>query len=153
MEPKSPNATEVRQHADAQRVYRNDEIAVTWEPHLCIHVGQCFRNLPAVFQPMSRPWVNLDGATAEQIAAVVSRCPSGALHVEWVGGAAADATTDTTIDVRPNGPLLVRGPVRIVGTDGQTLREDSRVALCRCGQSENKPFCDATHRRIGFRAA
>ncbi len=45
-----------------------------------------------------------------------------------------------TIDPRPNGPLFVRGRVRIVEHDGESVREDTRVALCRCG----------SHRRIGF---
>ena len=56
------------------------------------------------------------------------------------------------IDARPNGPLHVRGRVRIVGTGGQLIREDTRIALCRCGASENKPYCDGSHRRVGFRA-
>jgi CDGSH-type Zn-finger protein len=41
--------------------------------------------------------------------------------------------------------------VRILDADGQLIREDTRLALCRCGGSENKPFCDGSHRRIGFR--
>jgi CDGSH-type Zn-finger protein len=55
-----------------------------------------------------------------------------------------------TIDARPNGLLYVRGHLRITGTGGQLIREDTRVALCRCGHSENKPFCDGNHRRVGF---
>ena len=43
------------------------------------------------------------------------------------------------------------GNIRVVSQDGKILREDTRVALCRCGYSANKPFCDATHRRVGFR--
>ena len=56
----------------------------------------------------------------------------------------------TTIEPRPNGPLFVRGRVKIVDAEGRLIREDTRVALCRCGGSKNKPFCDGTHRRIGF---
>jgi CDGSH-type Zn-finger protein len=54
------------------------------------------------------------------------------------------------VEPRPNGPLFVRGLVRMVDEDGQLIREDTRLALCRCGASENKPFCDGSHRRIGF---
>ena len=53
-----------------------------------------------------------------------------------------------------DGPLLVRGPFRIVGQDGVEI--DARrktVALCRCGKSRIRPFCDGTHRLVGFRAA
>ena len=49
-----------------------------------------------------------------------------------------------------HGPLLLRGPVRIIEADGQLLAEDSRVALCRCGQSGNAPFCDGSHARVRF---
>jgi CDGSH-type Zn-finger protein len=48
------------------------------------------------------------------------------------------------------GPLFVRGRVRIVGNDGSVIREDTRAALCGCGESLNKPFCDCTHKRIGL---
>jgi CDGSH-type Zn-finger protein len=58
----------------------------------------------------------------------------------------------TTIDVRLNGPLYIRGRLRIVGSGGRLVREDTRLALCRCGHSENKPFCDGSHRQAGFRA-
>jgi len=63
-----------------------------------------------------------------------------------------------TITPKPNGPLVVQGPVRIVTVDGRELpvppRKDGRpaevVVLCRCGGSATKPFCDGTHKRIGF---
>jgi CDGSH-type Zn-finger protein len=60
--------------------------------------------------------------------------------------------TDVTITVRPNGPYKIVGPITIVDGDGRELElpEGSAVALCRCGHSSTKPFCDATHKRIGF---
>jgi len=52
----------------------------------------------------------------------------------------------------PNGPLLVRGSVRIVTPDGEPVPRDRRtVALCRCGVSTLKPYCDGTHKAINFR--
>ena len=56
------------------------------------------------------------------------------------------------IKVRDNGPYKVTGPVRIVDVDGNAweVPEDRPVALCRCGHSRTKPFCDATHRDEGF---
>ena len=62
------NENEARRRPGVERVYENSEIAVLWEPKLCIHAGNCFRGLPGVFQPESRPWVNVDGATADQVA-------------------------------------------------------------------------------------
>lgn len=143
---------ELRKEHGVERIYRNDQITVTWEPKLCIHAANCFRGLPEVFQPQSRPWVKVDAATAEKIAEVVMTCPTGALHFERLdGGEQEPQPAETTINARPNGPLYVRGHVRITGSGGRLLREDTRVALCRCGQSGNKPFCDGTHRRVGFR--
>jgi CDGSH-type Zn-finger protein len=58
---------------------------------------------------------------------------------------------DVTIKVRENGPLLVSGPIELVDHEGRTIRFDGdKVALCRCGQSGRKPFCDATHRSCDF---
>ena len=59
----------------------------------------------------------------------------------------------TTIRVRPNGPFLVEGPVTIVDADGNVFPvnpDKPAVALCRCGQSNRKPFCDGTHKGCGF---
>ncbi len=63
--------------------------------------------------------------------------------------------SDTGIQVRLNGPYLVRGPFTLVDAEGGEfeLPEGSAVALCRCGGSLNKPFCDGTHSRTGFEAA
>ena len=152
MASESDDKDEERKQPGVERVYRNDRIAVSWEPKLCIHAGNCFRGLPEVFQPQTRPWVKLEAATADQIAEVIMTCPTGALHFERLDdGPAEPQAADTTINVRPNGPLYVRGHVRIVGPGGHLIREDTRVALCRCGHSENKPFWDGSHRRVGFR--
>jgi CDGSH iron-sulfur domain-containing protein 3 len=60
--------------------------------------------------------------------------------------------SDVTITVRANGPYKVEGPVRVIDADGRefVLPEGRPVALCRCGRSETKPFCDKSHRRTGF---
>lgn len=134
------------------RVYANDGIEVHWEPRLCIHTRNCVKGLGAVFDPERRPWIDVDAADPDAIAATVLTCPTGALHFRRLdGGPQEEPAAGTTIEPQPNGPLFVRGRVRIVDPDGTLLREDTRVALCRCGGSENKPFCDGTHRRNGFR--
>ena len=56
------------------------------------------------------------------------------------------------ITVAANGPLLVSGTVMVRGADGELMRETEKCALCRCGHSENKPFCDGAHKAIGFEA-
>ena len=66
------------------REYSNGEVIVTWKPSLCTHISYCWRELPQVFAPKNRPWVNLEAATTEQIIAQVKRCPSGALSYKMV---------------------------------------------------------------------
>ena len=142
---------EPRKVPDVKREYHNDQIVVRWEPKLCNHTGNCFRGLPEVFQPQNRPWGLVDAASADKIAEVVMTCPTGALHFERLdGGLQEPQPEEATIDARPNGPFHVRGKVRIIGPGGRLIREDTRAALCRCGHSENKPFCDGSHRRVGF---
>ena len=111
----------------------------------------CVKRLPNVFRADERPWVVADGADADSVAAAVEACPTGALHYHRLDGRPdEDAGQTTTVDPRPNGPLFVRGRLRIVNAAGDVVREDTRTALCRCGASANKPFCDGSHRRIGF---
>ena len=61
---------------------------------------------------------------------------------------------DVVIKVRDNGPYKVTGPVTVVDADGNpfALPDDGPIALCRCGHSQTKPFCDASHRASGFDA-
>ena len=153
MNDELPPENEARKQPGVEQEYRSrqGEIVVYWEPKMCNHTGNCFRGLPGVFQPQHRPWVLVNAESADKIAAAVITCPTGALHFDrFDGGPQEPQPEETTIDARPNGPLHVRGRVRIVGPGGQLIREDTRVALCRCGVSENKPFCDGSHRRIGF---
>jgi uncharacterized Fe-S cluster protein YjdI len=136
-----------------RRVYANDVIEVHWEPQLCIHTRSCVERLGGVFDPGRRPWIDVDAADPDAIAATVLTCPTGALHfVRRDGGAKEEAPEQATIAPQPDGPLFVRGKVRVVDADERLIREDTRLALCRCGTSGNKPFCDGSHRRVGFRA-
>ncbi len=154
MKSECENEKEERMRTGVERIYRNGQIAVSWEPKLCIHAGDCLRGLPGVFKPQSRPWISINAASPDQIADVVMTCPTGALHFERLDGGPQERQPEvTTVDVRLNGPLYIRGAVRISGAGGRLIRQDTRVALCRCGYSENKPFCDGSHRRVGFRAA
>jgi CDGSH-type Zn-finger protein len=63
-------------------------------------------------------------------------------------------TERTQITALDNGPYLVKGPLMLLDADGnEFLTERATVALCRCGSSANKAFCDGTHSKVGFRAA
>jgi uncharacterized Fe-S cluster protein YjdI len=132
--------------------YATDEIVVEWEPRLCFHSQNCVRSLPQVFfDDGRRPWVQVDAATAEEVEAAVARCPSGALRTRRVGAEPVKLQRRLELRASENGPLLISGGVRVLDADGELLYEGERAALCRCGGSSNKPFCDGTHKKNGFR--
>lgn len=59
--------------------YSNGEITVIWQPHICIHSKMCWKNLREVFDPLKRPWINVQGAPTEKIIERINACPSKAL--------------------------------------------------------------------------
>ncbi len=132
--------------------YQGNGLNVTFEPARCIHAKACVNGLPEVFDTARRPWILPQAAPAEQVADVVARCPSGALHIrphdETLPPEAPDA--ENTIQVQPDGPLYLRGDLDMVGMQGEPLRRDTRLALCRCGASQHKPYCDNQHLESGF---
>ena len=132
------------------KTYASGTIAVRFEPRRCIHAAQCVFGLPNVFDPERKPWIEPDQAEADAIARVVARCPTGALHFDRTDGGPAEAPdTTATVRITRNGPLHMRGATEIRLPDGSVVR-DVRVALCRCGGTQNPPFCDNSHRAIRF---
>ena len=137
--------------SDTVRLYVGKDIEIAYDPERCIHAAECTRGLPAVFDSSRRPWIQTDGASANAIAAVVVRCPSGALHfIRRDGGDPETRPDHDSVTLMPGGPLYVRGLLRLHGADGSVIVEDTRLALCRCGQSQNKPFCDNSHLGVAF---
>jgi len=137
-----------------RRVYRGRDIEVSFDLDQCIHIGECLRRLPAVFALRRRPWITPDAASADDVAALVERCPSGALQYKRLdGGPEERGPEPATITPMRNGPLLLRGRIEVKHADG-TVEVMPRATLCRCGQSKSKPFCDNTHLHLreGFAA-
>lgn len=132
--------------------YSNGDITVIWNPDKCIHARECIMGLPRVFRRGETPWIDMQAASSEEIKAVVDRCPSGALIYRKdqpsaeVGGSSPAAK----ITVKKNGPLLMEGGCQLRDSEGKVLAEEGPYALCRCGSSGKKPFCDGTHNKIGF---
>lgn len=140
--------------------YTNNEVTVVWKPKICIHSTLCWKGLIEVFNPKERPWVKLDGATTEKIIEQVKLCPSGALSYYLNAEAVADQPADNLVtdaaqimkvEVSPNGPYLIKTECLIVHSDGREEMKTGTVALCRCGTSGNKPYCDGSHRKSGFK--
>jgi len=136
-----------------EKRYTGEQMDVTYNAGRCIHVAECLKRLPAVFDRTRRPWVLPDAGSADSVAATVLTCPSGALHYERKDDSEAEPTSKhNTIRLVKNGPLYLRGDFTIVNGAGELVLNDTRASLCRCGGSANKPFCDNTHRTIGFKA-
>ncbi|MFN7313221.1 MAG: (4Fe-4S)-binding protein [Bacteroidota bacterium] len=138
---------------ESTKQYTNGEITVVWQPEVCIHSTLCWKGLGDVFNPTKRPWINMDGAQTEAIIEQVKKCPSGALSYfknNEMEQASIEVTSETIVEVSANGPLLVYGNVVVKDAQGNEQKKNKVTAFCRCGASANKPFCDGTHRKIGF---
>jgi len=136
-----------------RREYTGDGIKVSFDASVCIHVAECLKLMPETFDLRARPWINLENADIQKVVDTVRNCPSGALRYELDDSSSVEIEPEPTEPVLRawrNGPLRIRGDVKIVNTKGETVLEGDRAALCRCGASRNKPFCDNTHRMIKF---
>lgn len=138
--------------------YSNGELTVVWKPKLCIHAKECVKALPDVYNPNEKPWIKAENASTEALKAQISKCPSGALSYymegeepEKIQETQEPEAVGTKVDVRENGPLLVHGTLQVTHRDGRTETKNKTTAFCRCGASQNKPYCDGTHVKVEFK--
>jgi len=132
--------------------YEGEEADVQWDGRLCIHIGECGRANNNLFVGGRQPWCQPDRVSVEEVADVVARCPSGALtYTRKDGGPEEVAETENVVSVMYNGPLYLRGELEVDGAADDMTGVRFRAALCRCGQSKSKPFCDNSHEAAGFR--
>lgn len=128
--------------------YTGEEIVVRWDESRCINLEQCLKTLPLVFDRSQRPWVQVNEASAMEVAAAIAGCSTGALQYRRLDGGPEEAADVTpSVVTRPAGPIIVRGDLRIELLDGTSVRTP-RAMLCGCGHSANPPFCDGAHRDI-----
>jgi uncharacterized Fe-S cluster protein YjdI len=133
--------------------YTNGEVTIVWKPEQCIHSGICFRGLNEVFEPRRRPWITMEKSTTGRIVEQIKKCPSGALSYYLNNDEATQtvaANSETVIEPLVNGPLMVYGTVIIKDNNGTVTRKEKATALCRCGASTCKPYCDGSHKKTGF---
>lgn len=136
---------------DQVQRYEGKDIIVYFEGARCIHSAHCVNGLPAVFKANAPgPWVDPDAADAQALAKLIETCPSGALRYERKDGVADEvAPLTNTLTVMADGPLEVRAELSI----NQVKTSSPRATLCRCGASQNKPYCDNSHQQTGFKEA
>ncbi len=139
---------------DKRRDYPGKEITVHDNRKICSHAAECVKNLSSVFKLGSRPWINPDASKMNDIIDVVRRCPSGALSysIDGVEYRDPEEQRNPIVTVLKNGPYHITGGIELIGEDIQFGEGASKehYTLCRCGASENKPFCDGTHKSSKF---
>jgi len=132
--------------------YPGEKATVSWNGGLCIHIAECGRAKGELFVGGRKPWCQPDLATDDEVQEVVLRCPTGALSMRLADDSRPEqAAPVNTVQVAYNGPLFVRGELQIEAAPDNVPGLGFRAALCRCGQSSNKPFCDNSHEEAGFR--
>jgi CDGSH-type Zn-finger protein len=137
--------------AGRRAAYAGDGITIYDDRSVCAHAGECTDHLSSVWKLETEPWIDPEGASAEEIADVVRLCPSGALSYALGDDATVEEDLEPVIEASKDGPYHVRGGVQVTSSDGNDYERRNRQTLCRCGGSKNKPFCDGTHWTIEFR--
>lgn len=139
---------------DQRRNYPGKEITVHDNRKICSHAAECVNNLSSVFKLGSRPWINPDASKMNDIIDVVRRCPSGALSysIDGVEYRDPEEQRNPIVTVLKNGPYHITGGIELIGENIQFGEGASKehYTLCRCGASENKPFCDGAHKSSKF---
>jgi len=129
--------------------YSNKEITVYWKPKLCSHSAICLNGLPNVFRTNEKPWININGASSEDIVRVVKLCPSGALTYSKLNEPATITEEKNSKEVIVNfvkdGPLIIKSDCKIIDANGNIFFKKNNCSLCLCGLSKEKPFCDGSH--------
>jgi CDGSH-type Zn-finger protein/uncharacterized Fe-S cluster protein YjdI len=126
-----------------------ENLVLYFDGQRCIHSRQCVLNAPEVFLAhVEGPWLHPEKASVEHLVHVARSCPSGAITYRRLDGGEEEGSPPVNaLFIREDGPYAIQANLRIDG-HGQMYR----ATLCRCGESKNKPFCDNTHREVGFEA-
>jgi CDGSH-type Zn-finger protein/truncated hemoglobin YjbI len=154
-------AKDPKRVADHRDTYPGQQATIFDNRGICQHSGLCTDRLATVFRTDAEPFVAPSGGRLDEIIRAVRDCPSGALsyglddaearaQVDW------DGTRPPAVEVTRDGPYRITGRIRLAGPAGQPEHQGAgasreHYALCRCGQSRNKPFCSGMHWYVGFR--
>ena len=145
---------------DRRDTYVGQQVTILDNRGTCQHSGHCTDRLATVFRLREEPFVAPSGGRMDEIIRAVRDCPSGALGYAVDG---VEARTDVdhhgtrppAIEVSKDGPYRVTGGIPLVGDGGADVPRNAgasteHYALCRCGQSQNKPFCSGMHFYVDF---
>ncbi len=129
--------------------YIGKKITIHDDRGICSHAGFCTDGLPKVFRMATEPWIDADAETVEKIINTIKKCPSGALSYSVDGKLFNSFSDQPEITITEDGPYFVKGTIELKDADHPESKE--HYALCRCGKSRNKPFCDGQHWYHKFR--
>ena len=154
-------AKDPRRVPDQRDTYPGTQVTVFDNRGICQHSGFCTDRLPAVFRSDAEPFVAPSGGRMDEIVRAVRDCPSGALSLAFDGTEARDLAEwhglrEPAIEISLDGPYRVTGAIPLAdATGGEVPRalgsSREHYALCRCGHSQNKPFCSGMHWYVQFR--
>jgi len=132
-------------------IYEGKGITILYEDRLCMSASECNRADGGLFMRGRNPWCTPDCMSPEAAAEIVRRCPSGALSYIIKDGGPQEAPEQRNVAVvSNNGPLYFKGDLKIDGAEKGMEGTKCRAALCRCGRSAQKPFCDDAHEKPLF---
>jgi CDGSH-type Zn-finger protein len=145
----SAETADRKPRATRARVFVGEGVVMTDDHSLCTHAGFCGDRFTSVWQMIRH---TDDPAVRDRMKAMIDRCPSGTLaHAPGQESANDEPVFEKGIGVIKDGPLWIRGGIRVESADGTAYEVRNRMTLCRCGNSGNKPFCDGSHYECGFR--
>ena len=136
---------------DTRDTYVGKGVTIHDNRAICAHAGVCTDSLSSVWRMDQEPWIDADGAPVEEIIKVIRACPSGALGYSIDGEESARPASEPAIRVSKDGPYHVTGDIELADAPWGEGAARDRYALCRCGASKNKPYCDGSHWDVGFR--
>jgi uncharacterized Fe-S cluster protein YjdI len=132
----------------AYREYTNGEITVEWRAELCNHSGVCINELPKVFSVFQTPWVDIKGASTDEIIETVDACPTHALAWRYNNKPKEDISGlpgEVQVVLLKDGPIVIRGNAKLKMEDGSVIIRNGVTSLCRCKLSKKMPYCDGAH--------
>lgn len=145
---------------DRRDRYDGQQVTVLDNRGICQHAGYCTDRLSRVFHAGGEPFVTPSGARMDEIIRAVRDCPSGALSYAVDGVEAREHVDrarqrEPAVAISKDGPYRVTGGIPLVNTEGEDIprvegASREHYALCRCGHSQNKPFCSGMHYYVGF---
>jgi CDGSH-type Zn-finger protein/truncated hemoglobin YjbI len=132
------------------------QLAILDNRGTCAHSGLCTDRLPSVFHVGKEPFVTPSGGRMDEIVRATRSCPSGALSHSIAGHETDDQVRDPGIEVSKDGPYRITGGIPLARADGSDEPRNEgatreHYSLCRCGHSQNKPFCSGMHWYVSFK--